>query len=129
MPMTVQIRRVYDPPSPRDGARILVDRVWPRGLTKQKAHIDLWLKDIAPSTKLRQWFGHDPARWVEFRRRYRAELTRNPKSVGTLRELARKRRVTLVFGARDERHNQAVVLKEFLARRRARRARRAVPAR
>ena len=117
---SVQVRRVYDPPSPRDGARVLVDRVWPRGLTKQKARIDLWLKDVAPSTALRQWFGHDPARWSEFRRRYRTELTRNRTALEMLRQLARTRRVTLVFGARDERHNQAVVLKDVLADRRAR---------
>jgi len=114
---------------PRDGMRVLVDRLWPRGVRKAKAHIDLWLKDIAPSTALRQWFGHDPARWSEFRRRYRAELKRQPEVLAQLRKLARQRRITLVFGAHDERRNQAVVLKEVLAGPSAKRARRAAPAR
>ncbi|MGH7013349.1 MAG: DUF488 domain-containing protein [Stellaceae bacterium] len=125
----VQLKRAYEPPAPRDGTRILVDRLWPRGVSKAKAHIDLWLKDVAPSTALRQWFGHDPARWSEFRRRYRAELKRQPEALAQLRTLARKERITLVFGARDERRNQAVVLKATVAGRRAKRARRAAPAR
>ncbi|HYL34039.1 MAG TPA: DUF488 domain-containing protein [Stellaceae bacterium] len=125
----VQMKRAYEPPSPRDGTRVLVDRLWPRGVRKAKARIDLWLKDIAPSTELRQWFGHDPARWSEFRRRYRAELKRQPEALAQLRMLARQGRITLVFGARDERRNQAVVLKELLAGRSATRARRAAPAR
>lgn len=125
----VQLKRVYDPPSPRDGTRILVDRLWPRGISKAKARVDLWLKDVAPSTVLRQWFGHDPARWSEFRRRYRAELRHQPDALAQLRALARRGRVTLVFGARDERRNQAVVLKDLLADRGAKRARRAAPAR
>ncbi|MDE1930845.1 MAG: DUF488 family protein [Alphaproteobacteria bacterium] len=129
MTQAVKLRRVYDPPSPRDGMRVLVDRIWPRGLTKRRAHIDLWLKEVAPSARLRQWFGHDPVRWTEFRRRYRAELARNPAALEQLRQLARVRRITLVFGARDQRHNQAVVLKEVLAGRHARRARRAAPGR
>jgi len=128
-PASVQLKRAYDPPSPRDGTRILVDRLWPRGVAKVKARIDLWLKDAAPSTNLRQWFGHDPGRWSEFRRRYRAELKRQPAALARLRALARQGRVTLVFGARDVRRNQAVVLKELLAGRSAKRARRAVPAR
>ena len=127
--LRVQLKRVYDPPLPRDGMRVLVDRLWPRGVRKAKAHIDLWLKDIAPSTALRQWFGHDPARWSEFRRRYRAELKRQPEVLAQLRKLARQRRITLVFGAHDERRNQAVVLKEVLAGPSAKRARRAAPAR
>lgn len=125
----VQLKRAYDPPSPRDGTRILVDRLWPRGISKAKARIDLWLKDVAPSTNLRQWFGHDPARWSEFRRRYRAELKRQPEALVRLRTLARQGRVTLVFGARDARRNQAVVLKDLLAGHGVKRARRAVPAR
>lgn len=129
MATTMQLRRVYEPPSPRDGTRVLVDRVWPRGLSRQKARIDLWFKDIAPSTALRKWFGHDPARWTEFRRRYRVEISHNPAPLEKLRSLARLQRVTLVFGARDERHNQAVVLKELLAGARFRRARPAAPAR
>ncbi len=124
-----QLKRAYDPPSPRDGMRILVDRLWPRGVTKAKVRIDLWLKDVAPSNALRQWFGHDPARWSEFRRRYRAELKRQPEALARLRALTRQGRVTLVFGARDTRRNQAVVLKNLLAGRSAKRARRAVPAR
>lgn len=125
----VNLKRAYEPPAPRDGTRILVDRLWPRGVKKAKARIDLWLKDVAPSTALRKWFGHDPARWSEFRRRYRAELKRQPEAFAQLRALARHGRVTLVFGARDGRRNQAVVLKSMLAGRGAKRARRAVPAR
>lgn len=125
----VQLKRAYDSPSAHDGLRILVDRIWPRGVRKAQARIDLWLKDIAPSTALRQWFGHDPARWSEFRRRYRAELKRQPEAVAQLRALARKGRITLVFGARDERHNQAVVLKDLLGGRSVKRARRVAPAR
>lgn len=126
--LRVQLKRAYERPSPRDGTRILVDRLWPRGVKKAKARIDLWLKDVAPSTALRQWFGHDPARWIEFRRRYRAEVKRQPEALARLRALARQGRVTLVFGARDERRNQAVVLKGLLASG-AKRARRGVPAR
>lgn len=125
----VQLKRAYDSPSAHDGLRILVDRIWPRGVRKAQARIDLWLKDIAPSTALRQWFGHDPARWSEFRRRYRAELKRQPEAVAQLQALARKGRITLVFGARDERHNQAVVLNDLLGSRSVKRARRAAPAR
>jgi len=125
----VNLKRAYEPPSSRDGTRILVDRLWPRGVKKAKAHIDLWLRDVAPSAALRQWFGHDPARWSEFRRRYRGELKRQPEALAQLRALARQGRITLVFGARDERRNQAVVLKSVLAGRSATRARRAVLAR
>ena len=125
----VNLKRAYEPPSPRDGTRILVDRLWPRGVKKAKARIGLWLKDVAPSAALRQWFGHDPARWSEFRRRYRAELKRQPEPLARLRALARQGRVTLVFGAHDARRNQAVVLRDLLAGRGAKRARRAVPAR
>lgn len=125
----VQLKRAYDSPSAHDGLRILVDRIWPRGVRKAQARIDLWLKDIAPSTALRQWFGHDPARWSVFRRRYRAELKRQPEAVAQLQALARKGRITLVFGARDERHNQAVVLNDLLGSRSVKRARRAAPAR
>lgn len=125
----VQLKRAYEPPSPRDGTRVLVDRIWPRGVRKNRARIDAWLRDVAPSTALRQWFGHDPVRWSEFRRRYRAELKRHKECLAELRAIARKGPITLVFGARDERHNQAVVLKELLGRRRATPARRAAPAR
>jgi uncharacterized protein YeaO (DUF488 family) len=112
--MAIRLKRAYEKPARDDGIRVLVERLWPRGLTKQEARIDLWLKDAAPSTELRKWFGHDPARWSEFRRRYEAELKRNPGPVGTLREKARGGTVTFVFAARDEEHNGALVLKHFL---------------
>jgi len=115
---TVQIRRIYEPAAVAEGIRVLVDRVWPRGITKQNARIDHWLKDIGPSTSLRKWFGHDPARFDEFRRRYIDELGQNHEAVGQLREIARGHKVTLLYGARDEAHNQAVVLAEFLERHR-----------
>ncbi len=111
----LHLKRVYDPPSPDDGLRILVDRLWPRGLTKDAARVDLWVKDIAPSAALRQWFGHDPARWPEFRKRYRAELAANPQAVATLRGAMKGAKpVTLLYGAKDEERNNAVVLKEEL---------------
>ncbi|MFH5820996.1 DUF488 domain-containing protein [Georgenia sp. AZ-5] len=113
--MTFAIARVYDPPGEDDGARVLVDRLWPRGLAKDGARIDLWLKDVAPSTQLRREFHHDPERFAEFTRRYRDELAGNP-AVERLRELERERgRVTLLYGAKDTEHNQAVVLRDFLA--------------
>ncbi len=113
----VHLKRVYDAPSPEDGLRVLVDRLWPRGLTKDAAGIELWVKDVAPSTALRQWFGHDPARWTEFRKRYRAELAANPRGVATLRGAVKGARpVTLLYGAKDEERNNAVVLKEALER-------------
>ncbi len=110
----VTIKRAYDPPSPDDGTRILVDRLWPRGVKKSKAGISQWMKEIAPSNELRKWFGHDPARWEEFRRRYRAELTGKRDLVGRLRELSREGPLTLVYSAHDAAHNQAVVLRELL---------------
>ena len=97
-----------------DGMRILIDRLWPRGLTKEKARIDLWLKDIAPSTELRQWFGHDPKKWPEFRERYQKELEINKATVAILRKELERSRITLVYGARDEKHNDAIVLKAYL---------------
>ena len=111
----VQLKRAYDAPSATDGTRVLVDRLWPRGLRKADAAIDEWLKDVAPSHELRRWFGHDPARWTEFRRRYKAELSRNEAAVEALRALARQGRLTLVYSAHDAAHNQAVVLKDVLA--------------
>jgi uncharacterized protein YeaO (DUF488 family) len=114
----IKVRRVYEPAQPSDGTRVLVDRLWPRGLTKEAAAVDHWMKDLAPSTALRKWFGHDPARWDEFRRRYAAELREREAPLEALRELARRGPVTLVFGARDERHNDAVALREILASRR-----------
>lgn len=112
----VRVRRVYESPSPEDGVRVLVDRLWPRGLSKDEAAVDRWMKDVAPSTELRTWFGHDPDRWLEFRRRYTAELQQNG-AVDELRELARHSRVTLLFGARDVEHNDAVVLRDVLLHR------------
>jgi uncharacterized protein YeaO (DUF488 family) len=112
--MDVRIKRVYEAPSPEDGQRILIDRLWPRGLTKEKAKVDLWLKDIAPTTELREWFGHDPAKWAEFQERYQAELDTNETAVATLREAARHGAATLVYGAKDEAHNNAVVLQAYL---------------
>lgn len=110
----IKLKRAYAPPSARDGARILVDRLWPRGVRKSDAGIDRWIKDIAPSTALRKWFGHDPARWQEFRRRYAAEIHGHADALAELRAAARKGPVTLVFAARDELHNDAVVLRAVL---------------
>ena len=110
----VRLKRAYLPASPDDGMRVLVDRLWPRGVSKARAALAYWNKDVPPTTGLRQWFGHDPARWDEFCTRYRAELKANPGAVEALGALARQGRVTLVFGARDETHNEAVVLREVL---------------
>jgi uncharacterized protein YeaO (DUF488 family) len=108
------VRRVYDPPREEDGLRVLVDRLWPRGLSKEAARVDLWLKDIAPSDALRKWYGHEPSRWDEFRRRYFAELEAHRERLEELRQQARRGRVTLLFGARDEEHNNAVALRQYL---------------
>jgi uncharacterized protein YeaO (DUF488 family) len=110
----IRLKRAYDPPSAEDGVRVLVDRLWPRGLRKADAAIDRWLKDIAPSTELRRWFGHDPSRWEEFQRRYRHELSVHPELLNELRETARGGTVTLVYAARDTLHNEAVILREVL---------------
>lgn len=112
--VSIGIKRVYDQPAKADGLRVLVDRVWPRGLTKEKARIDDWLKEIAPSTRLRKWFAHDPARWKEFKKRYAAELKSQREQVDRLAQKARKRTVTLLFGAKDIEHNNAVALKEHI---------------
>jgi uncharacterized protein YeaO (DUF488 family) len=112
--MDLQIKRAYDAPSPQDGKRILVDRLWPRGLTKEKAKIDVWLKEIAPSAELREWFGHDPAKWSEFQARYKSELAANTTVVDQLRETIGVGPATLVFAAKDADHNQALVLKAYL---------------
>ena len=112
----MKIKRVYEKPDKDDGLRILVDRLWPRGLTKEKASIDLWLKDIAPSTGLRKWFSHDPEKWDEFRKRYKEELKKNIEPVSLLNEKLKQGEVTLVYGARDEEHNEALVLKELFSR-------------
>lgn len=112
--MRFHLKRVYEPAADGDGLRVLVDRLWPRGLKKEDAAVDLWLKEIAPSAGLRKWFGHDPKKWAEFRRRYRAELGERQDEIATLRERGGCGRVTLLYGAKDDAHNQAVVLKEFL---------------
>ena len=113
--MKIRIKRVYERPDKHDGRRILVDRLWPRGLTKEKANVDLWLKDIAPSTELRKWFGHDPGRWEEFKKRYLAELKGNSEQIRLLKQELEKGVVTLVYGAKDEEHNEAVVIQENCA--------------
>ena len=110
----IQLKRAYESASPDDGLRILVERLWPRGVSKQKAQIDLWLKDLAPSTELRKWYGHDPARWQEFQKRYWAELQDLGDFLVLLQYVIKERTVTFVFAASDEERNSAVALKEFL---------------
>jgi uncharacterized protein YeaO (DUF488 family) len=105
---------VYEPAEPQDGRRFLVERLWPRGIKKQDLRMDAWLKDVAPSTELREWFGHDPARWQEFKRRYFAELDANPSALRPLVEAARTGDLTLLYSARDTEHNNALALKEYL---------------
>ncbi|CAH1661878.1 DUF488 domain-containing protein [Chelatococcus asaccharovorans] len=112
--MSYVLKRVYVPPATGDGLRILVDRLWPRGLKKEEAAVDLWLKEVAPSAELRKWFGHEPEKWAEFRRRYRIELGGRKSEIETLRQCEAKGCVTLLYGARDEAHNHAVVLKEYI---------------
>lgn len=110
----IRLKRAYEQPSPRDGERILVERLWPRGVTKERAAIDFWAKDVAPSPELRRWFGHDPARWEEFRRRYKDELKHNPEAVASLKQHLKRGSATFVYAAKDEQHNGAIVLKEWL---------------
>jgi uncharacterized protein YeaO (DUF488 family) len=110
----IRLKRAYEPVEATDGSRILVDRLWPRGISKKSAHIDLWLKEIAPSTQLRKWFGHDPAKWTEFRKRYFQELRGSSEPLEKLLKQIGHGTVTLVYGAKDEKHNDAVVLKDFL---------------
>lgn len=117
--MDIQIRRAYDPPRRGDGYRILVDRVWPRGVSKDDLDLDEWQKDIAPSTRLRQWFGHAPQRWEGFQERYFAELEQKQDAVRDLVKRARQGRITLVYGARDPDHNQAVALRAYVRARAA----------
>jgi len=105
-----KIKRVYEKPEKEDGFRILVDRLWPRGLTKEKAKVDLWLKEIAPSTELRKWFAHDPEKWEEFKKRYLSELKKNKEPVAQLKEKMKEGNVTLIYAAKDETHNEAQVL-------------------
>src|ERR1041385_5867698 len=112
--MNIKIKRVYEQPDRKDGERILVDRLWPRGLTREKAGVDLWLKEIAPSTELRKWFDHDPEKWQRFRGRYETEIRHKVDLIRVLRQKAREGTITLIYGARDEKHNEALVLKQFL---------------
>jgi len=112
--MTIQTKRVYDPVEQGDGTRVLVDRVWPRGISKERLKAVLWLKDVAPSTALRKWFNHDPDRWEAFKERYFAELDENPQASEQLFALLKKGPVTLLFSARDTLHNQAIALKKYL---------------
>lgn len=114
--MNLQIKRAYEPAAREDGDRYLVDRLWPRGVKKEALALTAWLKDIAPSGELRLWFGHDPARWAGFRRRYQAELEANRPALQPLRAALRRGPLTLVYSAHDEAHNQAVVLRDFLLR-------------
>jgi uncharacterized protein YeaO (DUF488 family) len=113
----VKLKRIYDEQEIGDGYRILVDRLWPRGVSKEKAKLDLWLKEIAPSGQLRQWFGHDPAKWPEFQKKFRAEIMDNAAALDKLRQIIKKEKtVTLLFAARDEKHNEAVVIRDAIRR-------------
>src|SRR5262245_14464758 len=115
----INLKRVYDKPSRGDGFRVLVERLWPRGLSKERAAVDLWLKDVAPSTELREWFSHDPAKWQEFQKRYRQELRGRKDAVNLLKRKSKEGRVTLLYAARDEEHNSALALKSYLGRRKS----------
>lgn len=110
----IKLKRAYERPSRNDGERILVERLWPRGLTKERAALDLWLKDVAPSANLRKWFGHDPARWEQFQKRYWKELQAKNDAVALLKQKGKRGTVTLVYAAKDEQHNGALALKSFL---------------
>lgn len=112
--MPIRLKRIYEPQARSDGVRILVERLWPRGVSKAKAAVDLWMKDIAPSADLRKWFAHDPEKWAEFKRRYRAELEANKDAIDELRRVVAKRTVTFVFAAKDEEKNSAALLKAFV---------------
>ena len=116
----INIKRIYDKPSADDGIRIFVDKIWPRGMTKEKAKIDLWLKKIAPSDVLRKWFAHDPKKWEAFKKKYFKELKDEPESVNLIAHKARRYRVTLLYGAKEIAHNNAVALKEYLVNERKR---------
>ncbi|HWG58088.1 MAG TPA: DUF488 family protein [Candidatus Acidoferrales bacterium] len=109
----IKVKRAYEPPGPADGKRYLVDRLWPRGVKKSALHIEAWLKDVSPTPALIRWFGHDPKKWDEFRRRYRKELDRNRQALDPILKAARRGRITLVYGARDIEHNNALVLKSY----------------
>ncbi|MCL4693427.1 MAG: DUF488 domain-containing protein [Candidatus Hydrogenedentes bacterium] len=112
--MSIWIRRAYDPPTKNDGKRILVDRLWPRGVSKDELSVDSWMKEIAPSNELRKWYGHDPEKWEEFKVRYRKELDAQPDAVAELVEYAKNGRITLIYAAKDTDINNAVALREYL---------------
>jgi uncharacterized protein YeaO (DUF488 family) len=114
--MKISVKRVYEEPGKDDGYRVLVDRLWPRGIKKEQADINCWLRNIAPSSELRKWFGHDPEKWPEFKKRYFQELKENPEMLNQLAEIVKSQHVTLVFGAKEKEHNNAVALKEYLER-------------
>ena len=113
----IKLKRIYEPPSDEDGVRILVERLWPRGISKEKAKVDEWMKEIAPSQELRQWFKHDPAKWEDFQKLYRKELDQNQELVKELKRRAKGKTVTFVYAARDEEHNSALLLKKYLSKR------------
>jgi uncharacterized protein YeaO (DUF488 family) len=112
--MAVRIKRVYEPAAKTDGYRILIDRLWPRGLSKERAQVDKWLQEVAPSTELRKWFNHEPEKWEAFRKKYHAELTRSTAFAELQQDIHNHKTITLLFGARDEQHNDAVALEQFL---------------
>ena len=118
--MEIRVKRIYQPPEQADGYRLLVDRLWPRGVSTKRAYIDAWMKEAGPSTKLRRWFGHDRSRWLEFKRRYHTELDANQTLVNQMLSIANNHPLTLLYSARDPNHNQAVALAEYLATRRFR---------
>ncbi len=113
----IKVKRIYEPYDKMDGYRVLVDRLWPRGISKEKAHLDLWLKDVAPSTELRKWFNHDPKKWNEFKKKYKIELRKNIETVEVLKKTYKKNKeLSLLYGAKDELHNEAIVLLELLSK-------------
>jgi uncharacterized protein YeaO (DUF488 family) len=112
--MKIGLKRIYEEAAAGDGQRVLVDRIWPRGVSKEQAKVDVWMKDIAPSNELRKWFGHEPGRWAEFKQRYYKELEGKEEAVKELRRRAKKDRLTLLYAAKDEKHNNAVALREYL---------------
>ena len=117
--MAIKVKRVYDPSSPEDGYRVLVDRLWPRGLSEKAAHVDLWMRDVAPTTELRKWYGHEVGKWPEFRERYEKELAQHGELLDLVRDIEHHRKtVTILFGAKDQEHNEANVLAEVLKHRR-----------
>jgi uncharacterized protein YeaO (DUF488 family) len=118
--MRILVKRIYEPATKSDGVRVLVDRLWPRGISKEASNLDLWLPDLGPSTALRKWFNHDPARWADFQRRYHAELKEKTALLATIAKQAKAGPVTLLYSAKDEQYNQAVALKSFLTKRPAR---------